>query len=319
MWHGARRENAESRATALREAANYGRKEDVGGEWPAMQRGGVAGGESGERLRVGHATRASSRATSRRNSARRIFASHRRWRRTQRIRGARAAGRAARRCQRRIGRTVFRHVQALRAYSDAAARCNNTGRIFASRRARARSASNAMGHGARRDHSVAQQRTQRSPGARAAGWAAKRCRRRAGRMPCELGTQGGHLRTPRRNATARAASVQAATAGYAAEQVGGENGRPGNEALPAENRQNSLEAWQATRASSDAAARRNSAAAYLQATGPERDARATRCDLARGEITTTTSRPRTRRISGRDRPAGQRGVASGESREQFAN
>ena len=67
-------------------------------------------------------------------------------------------------------------------------------------------------------------------------------------------------------------------------------------------------------------------AASLHVARPERDARATRCGLAHGEITTshaTTYREAAgygrKEYVGRDRPAGQRGAAGCESGQQFAN
>ena len=107
MWHGARRYHNVARNSAPR----HGKRRTQ------RRRGARAAGRAARscRRRVrrtacklgthrGHLR--TPRRSARRNNAHRIFASRRRGRRTQRNRGARAAGRATSRCWRRIGRTV---------------------------------------------------------------------------------------------------------------------------------------------------------------------------------------------------------------------
>ena len=170
-------------------------------------------------------------------------------------------------------------------------------------------------------------RTQRRRGARSAGRAATRCRRRIGRTICELGTRRGRLGTPWRGATARAASLQ--TAGLERDEratrcgvphgaittwrattprdVAGDGrktnvgrDRPAGRRPVASKKseENGLRVGHASWASSDAAAQRNNAAASVQAAAAG-DAR--------------------KEDAGRERPAGQRGVAGGESGERFAD
>ena len=93
----------------------------------------------------------------------------------------------------------------------------------------------------------------------------------------ELGTHHGHRLMPRRSATTPPHLCKPPPRATRAKKTRGESGRPGNEALPAVNRENGLRIGHAARASSDAVARRNSGGRIFatKSAAPEGDARAT--------------------------------------------
>ena len=180
-----------------------------------------------------------------------------------------------------------------------------------------------------RDHSVAREnapchrgrRTQSRLVARSARRAAINCKRRIGTTVCGLGEHRGHLRTPRRGATLPPHLCKPPP--WATDA----NARRGVRAAgPAARRCR----WRIGSTVSDLGTRRKNLrtpwrgatmrAASLQTAGPERDARTTPCDVEAGEIASSRAAPprdaagdgRKANV-GRDRPAGQQGVASGES------
>ena len=199
--------------------------------------------------------------------------------------------------------------------SDAAARRNNVGRIFASHRAGTRRASNAMRHGARSDRNVARRnapqrrgrRARRRRGASATNRATMCCRQRIGNNSgLGIVTQCGHLWTPRRGetkperegratrcgmargetTTSRKTTPRDATGEGRKEDVGQK--RPaGQRGVATGNQDNCLRIGHATRAPSDAAAWHNSAGRIFASrrTGARRASNVRSCGMAHGEIT----------------------------------
>ena len=210
-----------------------------------------------------------------RKNAGRIFAR----RKTGARRASNAMEQAARRDQ-SAGRIFARRRTGSRRASNAvwqgAPRDQSAGRIFARRKTGSRRASNAVRQGARRDHNVVRNNAPRRRkrrqrlirGATTAGRAPRRCRERIVTMVCRCGRRRGHLWMLRRGTVSVAASLHAArperdarstpcdkardeirtscvttprdAAIYGGEAAWGEIDRPGNEALPAGNRENSF-------------------------------------------------------------------------------
>ena len=214
-------------------------------------------------LRLGHAARASSDGLTAAHRRRRICANRHRGRRTQRTRGARAAGRAARRCPRGIGSELGTRRGHLRTpWRGATARAASFQAVRPERGPRSTQCGVAHGeitssHATTLCDAVA--RDAKQTWGRSARRATISCKRRIVEAVCALSTHHGHARTLRSGATTPPHLCKPSSWATDAKKTWGEIGRPGSDALPAENRENNLRIGHAARAAWDAVARRNSA------------------------------------------------------------